>query len=255
MKLTKLALLILLCAGLAHAQHSVNLTWVAPTGTVTGYNVYRGSTSGGPYAAVNQAPVPALSYSDTTVLSGSTDYYVVTALNSAGESLKSTEVSAAIPADTAPGTIVPPANPATFTPAAGTRVGLLTANNVRATPAVSGTLRGVAPAGTLGTVTTVAPVDSKQGWIYVNVKFDNCTNWGTKAMIAAGCIGWTGADSLGTVTGQAPPPPTPTPSVSVSGDVITLFPTNVPVGSGYSGTVNFVVNGVTYSVPFSGITK
>lgn len=80
-------------------QHTVNLSWDASTSTsVTGYNVYRGSISGGPYSKVNSALDPSLSYSDGTVQSGQTYYYVTTAVDSAGlESSYSSEVPAGVP--------------------------------------------------------------------------------------------------------------------------------------------------------------
>ena len=82
----------------AQAAHSVALTWDASASNVVGYNTYSGTTSGGPYAKLVQAPVNATSYTDTTVQSGLTYYYVVTAVDSSnGESDFSQEISATIP--------------------------------------------------------------------------------------------------------------------------------------------------------------
>ncbi len=79
------------------ATHTVALTWTAsPTTTVTGYNVYRG-TSSGIYARVNGTPVPGLTYNDSTVQNGATYYYVTTAIDPNGESIFSNPVSAVIP--------------------------------------------------------------------------------------------------------------------------------------------------------------
>src|SRR5207248_11624397 len=39
--------------GTAPVAHSVDLAWSASTSVVAGYNVYRGSTSGGPYTKIN----------------------------------------------------------------------------------------------------------------------------------------------------------------------------------------------------------
>jgi len=63
--------------------HSVYLRWNVVTGVV-GYNVYRGSVSGGPYAILTTAPVLATSFTDTTVQSGHTYYYVATSVDSNG---------------------------------------------------------------------------------------------------------------------------------------------------------------------------
>jgi hypothetical protein len=89
----------LLGNGVAPVQHSVALTWNASTSsTVTGYNVYRTTTSGSGYIKINAAFVGSLSYIDSTVQNATTYYYVTTALDSSGnESGYSNEVSAPIP--------------------------------------------------------------------------------------------------------------------------------------------------------------
>jgi hypothetical protein len=84
--------------GVQSAQHSVSLTWTASTSTVVGYNVYRGSVSGGPYTLITSAPVAGTAYTDLTVQAGQTYFYVVTAVDASGnESVFSNEVSATIP--------------------------------------------------------------------------------------------------------------------------------------------------------------
>lgn len=69
----------------------VSLTWSGSNGA-TSYHVKRSTTSGGPYSQI-AAPTSA-AYTDTTVTNGSAYFYVVSALNSAGESANSTEASA-----------------------------------------------------------------------------------------------------------------------------------------------------------------
>jgi hypothetical protein len=84
--------------GIASVQHSVALSWIASTSTVSGYNVYRGTLSGGPYTKINSSVVATLTYTDSTVQSGTTYYYVTTAVDSNGsESVYSNEVPALIP--------------------------------------------------------------------------------------------------------------------------------------------------------------
>jgi fibronectin type 3 domain-containing protein len=74
----------------------VGLTWTPSASTgVVGYNVYRGTTSGGPYAKINNAIVAAPAFTDMTVVHGTTYFYVVTAVDSNLESVNSNEVSAA----------------------------------------------------------------------------------------------------------------------------------------------------------------
>ena len=80
--------------------HSVTLTWVASSSSnVTGYNIYRVTTSGGPYnTKLNSSPVSATSYLDGVVQTGQTYYYVVTAVDSSGnESAFSNQAQGVIP--------------------------------------------------------------------------------------------------------------------------------------------------------------
>jgi hypothetical protein len=84
--------------GVQPLSHSVTLTWTASTSTVSGYNVYRSTVSGGPYTKLNSTLIGATTYGDTTVQSGQTYFYVVTSVDSSAvESANSTEVSATIP--------------------------------------------------------------------------------------------------------------------------------------------------------------
>ena len=77
------------------AQRSVALSWGPSAGSVAGYRVYRDDGSGySPLSAI----VPDLTYTDSSVVSGSTYRYVVTAVDSAGdESVYSNEATAVIP--------------------------------------------------------------------------------------------------------------------------------------------------------------
>jgi hypothetical protein len=78
--------------------HSVALTWNASTSTVSGYNIYRSTLSGGSYFRINPSLVAGLSYTDSTVQNTVTYYYVTTAVDSTGtESIYSNQVSAVIP--------------------------------------------------------------------------------------------------------------------------------------------------------------
>jgi hypothetical protein len=79
-------------------QHSVSLSWTASTSTVTGYNVYRGSQSGGPYAAISVGGGTGTTYADSTVSAGQTYFYVVTAVDGSGnESVYSNQAQAIVP--------------------------------------------------------------------------------------------------------------------------------------------------------------
>jgi Abnormal spindle-like microcephaly-assoc'd, ASPM-SPD-2-Hydin len=84
--------------GAATSTHSVKLTWSASPSSVAGYRVYRSATSGGPYSSLNTSVNPQLQWTDSTVQSGTTYYYVVTAVaaNSV-ESAYSSQSTAAVP--------------------------------------------------------------------------------------------------------------------------------------------------------------
>jgi len=84
--------------GVAPVQHSASLSWTGSKTTgVIGYNVYRGTVSGGPYAEVGSLG-SALTYMDSGVNAGRTYYYVVTAVDSAEtESIFSNEAQAVVP--------------------------------------------------------------------------------------------------------------------------------------------------------------
>ena len=84
--------------GVAVTNYAVSLSWTASVSTVTGYNTYSSTVSGGPYNKLTSSPAAGTSYMDSTVKAGNTYYYVVTSVDSAGiESGYSTQVSAIIP--------------------------------------------------------------------------------------------------------------------------------------------------------------
>jgi len=83
----------------SNGGHSVALSWNASTSqNVTGYNIYRGVASGGPYSRVNSTLNTTTDYSDSAIQSGQTYYYVTTAVSSQGvESAYSNQAAAIIP--------------------------------------------------------------------------------------------------------------------------------------------------------------
>jgi len=86
-------------AGSPSSQHSATLDWAPSTsGSVIGYNVYRGNRSGGPYSRINSALDSSTTANDYNVSPGQTYYYVVTAVTSdLKESAYSNEASGVIP--------------------------------------------------------------------------------------------------------------------------------------------------------------
>src|SRR6202030_983981 len=81
------------------SAHAVTLNWNASASSgVAGYNVYRGSVSGGPYARMNSSAITITSFNDNAVQPGQTYFYVVTSISlNDVESSYSNEVMAPIP--------------------------------------------------------------------------------------------------------------------------------------------------------------
>jgi hypothetical protein len=85
-------------SGVQPVQHSATLSWNASPSTVVGYHAYRGTVSGGPYTKLTSSANPSTSFTDSTVQSGQTYYYVVTSVDSSGvESVSSNQAQATIP--------------------------------------------------------------------------------------------------------------------------------------------------------------
>jgi len=74
-------------------NNQVNLTWTAVTGA-TGYNVYRGTSSGAETLLSARTNVSGTTFTDNTAANGTQYFYYVTALNGSLQSGKSSEVSA-----------------------------------------------------------------------------------------------------------------------------------------------------------------
>jgi len=81
---------------LAPPHHQVSLSWDAVV-SVSGYNVYRSTQSGGPYDKINPALDATTDFADRSVVAGQTYYYVTTAVKSVLESGYSNEVQASVP--------------------------------------------------------------------------------------------------------------------------------------------------------------
>jgi hypothetical protein len=78
-------------------QYSVSLSWNPSTSSVSGYNVYRGTTVGS-YSKINSTLDSGTTYTDNSVVSGATYYYAATAVSSGGqESTYSAPIKISIP--------------------------------------------------------------------------------------------------------------------------------------------------------------
>ncbi len=83
----------------ASGSHFIGLAWTYSQGTDpgTGFNIYRSTTTGGPYAKLTASPlaINVLTYNDSTGTGNTKYFYVVTAIDSTGvESANSNEIFA-----------------------------------------------------------------------------------------------------------------------------------------------------------------
>ena len=85
--------------GTQSSGHSVDLSWDPSPSAVVGYNIYRGTTSGGPYPTkLNSSPQAGTSFVDNTVHPGTTYFYVATSLDANSlESSFSNQLTMVIP--------------------------------------------------------------------------------------------------------------------------------------------------------------
>jgi hypothetical protein len=92
------ASILLSGSGVASGSHSVTLSWTGGASGITGYHAYSSTISGGPFVRMTSAALTTPSFRDTSVQSGRTYYYVVTALDSSNqESVYSSEATAIVP--------------------------------------------------------------------------------------------------------------------------------------------------------------
>jgi hypothetical protein len=123
-------------------NNQVALNWNASSGA-TSYNMKRSTSSGGPHGTIASG-VSATSYTDTTAVNGTTYYYVVSAVNSAGESANSAEASATPQAPVSATMHVSVLNSTTVTVSKGSkrgRVEVVIVNNL-GTPVQGATVTG-----------------------------------------------------------------------------------------------------------------
>jgi Abnormal spindle-like microcephaly-assoc'd, ASPM-SPD-2-Hydin len=84
--------------GVAAAAHTVTLNWAkSASSTVTGYDVYRGTVSGGPYTQIGSTSSSVLDFSDTSVQANVEYFYVVTSVASGEQSGYSSQVAVSVP--------------------------------------------------------------------------------------------------------------------------------------------------------------
>jgi hypothetical protein len=211
----------------------VILMWMAATGA-TSYHVKRATVSGGPYMQVSAATTT--SFSDTSLTNGTTYFYVVSALNSAGEGSNSAEASAK-PTAPAPPAPVPP--PAPTAPVAPTNL-TATAGNAQVALTWAASNGATSYHVKRATVTggPYTQVSAPTAATFTDTGLSNGTTYFyvVAALNAAGESA-NSAQVNGTPTAPAQPPPPPPPQTA---DVtITIDPTKTKPISPYIYGLNF----------------
>jgi fibronectin type 3 domain-containing protein len=208
-------------AGAGNAQ--VSLTWTASTGATT-YNVKRATTSGGPYTKLSSPS--ATNYTDTGLTNGTKYFYVVSAVNSAGESANSAEVSATPVAPTGP----PPAPTNLSATAGNAQVSLSW------TASTSATSYNVKRSSTSGG--PYSQIATASGTSYSDTGLTN----GTTYYYVVSAVNSAG-ESANSNQASATPTASTTPDVT-----ITVNPTNTHAISPYIYGINFY-SGITGAPP------
>nr|MBA4166892.1 fibronectin type III domain-containing protein [Chitinophagaceae bacterium] len=81
----------------ASSQTAINLAWnqaASPASNETGFEIYRGTQTGGPYQLLNITAADAAGYQDNTLTPDTPYYYTIRAVNGTGASAKTAEASA-----------------------------------------------------------------------------------------------------------------------------------------------------------------
>jgi fibronectin type 3 domain-containing protein len=101
----------------AAGNATVALDWSNNTESdLAGYTVYRSTSAGGPFAALNASLLVASAYTDNAVTNGTTYYYRVTAVDTSGNESSNSSMASATPS--APDT-TPPSAPTGLSASAG----------------------------------------------------------------------------------------------------------------------------------------
>jgi len=239
-------------AGNAH----VALSWTASSGA-TSYNVKRATVSGGPYTTIATA-ITTTSYDDTTAANGTTYFYVVSAVNSGGESGNSAEVSAT--------PVAPSTNPSGSGSAnpSSVQAGNSTTLTVTVTPGTNPPSTGIAVRADLssigGSSTQAFTGNGGNSFSFV-ATVSNGTTAGAKTLpvTITDAQSRTGTTSIALTVTAASTPPTGVASANPgavlpgasSTITVTVTPGNNPTSSGITVTGNFTAVGGSAAQSFT----
>jgi fibronectin type 3 domain-containing protein len=215
----------------------VALAWTASSGAAS-YNLYRSTTNGGTYAKVASGIV-STNTTDTGLTNGTTYYYVVTAVNTNGESGYSSQASATPQA--------PPPPPANLSAGAGN--GQVALAWTASSGAASYNLyRSTTNGGTYAKVAS--------GIVSTNTTDTGLTNGTTYYYVvtAVNTNGESGYSSQASATPQAPPPPPANLSAGAGNGQVSLAWT-ASLGAASYNLYRSTTNGGPYVKIASGIVS
>jgi len=220
----------------------VSLSWTASSGA-TSYNVYRSTSSGGEGTTAYASGITSTSYVNTGLTAGTTYYYKVAAVNSAGTSAQSSEVSATPTS----GVTVPPTPTGVTATAGPTQVSL---SWTASSGATSYNVYRSTSSGGEGTTAYASGITSTS---YVNTGLTAGTTYYYKvaAVNSAGTSGQSSEVSATPTSGGTGSPNTPVLQINAGGGAVAPFVADedFDVGTEFSSTATITTAGVTDAAP------
>jgi fibronectin type 3 domain-containing protein len=217
----------------------VSLRWNASTGA-TSYNVKRSTTNGGPYTTIATG-VTATNFTNTQLVNGTTFFYVVSAVNAAGESGNSNQASA-----TPLGT--PPPAPTGLTASPGNAQVSLNWN--ASTGASSYNVKRSTTSG--GPYTTIATGVTSTS--FTNTGLTNGTTF-FFVVSAVNSAGESGNSNQASATPQLSVPPAPTGLVATAGNAQVSLSWNASSGANSYNVKRSTTSGGPYTTIATGVTS
>ncbi|HEY4300120.1 MAG TPA: malectin domain-containing carbohydrate-binding protein [Candidatus Didemnitutus sp.] len=223
------------------SSSSVALSWTASSGA-TSYNVFRSTTSNGEGTTAYASNITTVSFTDTAVTTGTTYYYKVAAVNSAGMSAQSSEVHAA-PTATAPSTptgVTATSNSNSIGLSWSASAGATSYNIYRSTSS-----NGEGTSAYVSNVTTTSYTDSA-------VAVGTTYYYKVAAVNSAGMSAQS-AEVHGSPTGSSVPPNTAVLQIDAGGGAVSPFVADVDFDSGTAFSSGSAINvaGVTNAAPMA----
>lgn len=185
----------------------VTLAWSASAGAVA-YEIYRGTTPGGEGSHAIRIGVTGTSFVDTSVTNGTTYFYKIAAVNGAGTSAKSAEVSAK------PSAGPPPPIPTNLTATPGDRQVTLQWTASNGTGVTYDVFRGTAAGGE----STTAVKTGLTSPTFVDTGLTNGTTYFYKVTAVKNGSSSAPSNEASAKPSAGPPPPVPTNLTATPGD-------------------------------------